>query len=223
MQISNLNLSSRSRGGVAAICSKASRPSQLVRLIMAGIVFAAFGFVFATSANAQCDKLKTPNATLNLGFQITDVESKSNGGTYAGGGGIQPINSINCHYWVVDILVPANSSAATQYYARAISLSSGGDVPKTKAACQLYNGDSLVYLKTSEATGFQLIQKKSSKGVWHKGGGLIPSSCDVGESLSQLGNPPASGYVIYRVAGAATLGGQYTTVGVRGWHPSQPQ
>jgi len=224
MQSPNLNMSFRSRGRKVAVFIKASKQLQPARFVLACLVLAVFGLVFTGSANAQCDKLTTPNATLTLGSQTTAVESRSNSGSYGGSGRATiPKNTIPCYYWVVDITVTANSSAEIQYYSRAIRIASGGDVPKTKTGCQLYRGDSLIYVKTSDATGFQLLQKRSSKGVWHTGNGLFPASCSVGESLSKPRNPPISGFVVYRVAASARLAGEHSTVVVKGWHPSQPQ
>ena len=226
MQRSNLNFLSKSRARVAAIYLKVPRPFHLVRLTLAFIMLAVFGSVFSGSANAQdCGKVITPDATLNLGPGVTDVQSASNGGTY--GTGPKKPNSINCHYWVVDIAVPNNSSAAGQYYSRAVNFASGGDIPKTKAECQSFHSHSLVYLKTSEPIGFQLIQDHDSKGVWRTGNKLIPASCSFGEATVPR-PPPDSGSVTYRVAGKVTRSGKarmpftYQVVRIRGWHMSQP-
>lgn len=217
MRISNSNPSFRSRGSVATIWLKESRQLQLARLTLAFIVLAGFGSVFAGRANAyqHCSNLAAPSAILNLGLAVPIVESTSNGGIYEQGG---------CHFWVVDISVPSNSSGGPNSVPSFFINLGSGFGPNTKAACDAYADYFVVFVKHQGQTQFGStpIAHGSRKGVWSAQKGLI-ARCGLKESstyekLSDSLNPPASGTDIYRFAGAVKIGKKWKTVNVWAKH-----
>jgi len=220
MQNPNLNLSFRSLSRMVAGFVKARKQLRPARLVLACIALVGFSFVFAGRANAMpCWALTSPSATLSLGLGVPSVESTSNGGIYEKSG---------CHYWVVDISVPSNSSGGQNSIPSfGIYLDTWG--PHTKAGCQTYEDYFVVFVKHQGQDQFEStpIAHGSRTGVWNPGKDAIPL-CGLKESktyvnLSDSLNPPASGTDVYRVAAAVRSGSKWKTVNVLAQHVVIPR
>jgi hypothetical protein len=179
---------------------------------------AGFGSVFAGRANAiqHCWDLPSPNATRFLGPGPGDVLSVSDSGTYSKGG---------CHYWVVDISVPSNSSGGIEFLP-AFSINFSG-VPTTKTSCLAYQDYLVVFVKHQGQPQFDStpIARGSRKGSWHPGNFFGPCTLTLSANNKNSGkplSPPADGTDVYRVAAAIKSGNTWKIVRVTAAHLRKP-
>jgi hypothetical protein len=202
-------------GRMAVTSSKACR-SQLAQLVFTSLALAGFIAIFAGSANAIPCWAVSPNMTRILGPGVPDVESTSNGALYAKSG---------CHYWVVDISVPSNSSGGS-FDLPSILMDSRASFTSNKANCESYRDYILIYVKHPGQSQFDPtpISQGWRKGVWH-GGEISPCTIRISKTYKELPaplNPPKTGTDIYRVAGSARIGESWKRVHVTATHVEGP-
>jgi hypothetical protein len=193
----------------------------LIRMVL---TLAALGFTMAGPAAAVCENAPA-NASLSLGPVTHSVKKTSNDGSYA---------NVGCHYYVVDISVPSNSSGTgkdLQSFTIWTNFSDSFIAPTSaKVVCEANWEKTFVYKKAGGVGSFQLVGSWERKGKWLTGPGVLFPCVVVtlsGSTLSTL-NPPANGTDVYRVVSARKYGGQwgtkFTTVTVEALHNSpQPE
>lgn len=157
-------------------------------------------------------RLAHANAVLTMGPGVSEVNSTSPNAAYG--------MVVGCKKWVVDILVPSNSSG-TGNELRSIAFVGDSSAPANKALCQSYSAYESYYKKAAGQTEYTRVATQWIIGLWHEGN-MFP--CELyfltGTGSIPRPNPPRAGTDVYRVAKSIEYGGQWRQVYVAAEHPS---
>ena len=161
-----------------------------------------------------------PDATRTLGPGVPDVEASSLLTSYASG---------LCSRFVVDVLVPTNTSGGAHYHdAFSIfgtihsALSPSFNLGLSSSACATYEGYVRVYRKSAYDGAFVSVGGGRTTGAWIEDGGLLGPHCTPVKAPGYVDlpvfQPPSRMSAVYRVTASAKIYGINAAVRVGAWH-----